>query len=171
MGRDVHRARGNAIKAWLLHPPADAPLPCRVEFIGYGGGRGLPLEHTLYPACGHATFVMDTRGQGGTWAMGATGDAGDRSEGPEHPVHADRVETLERTLDYVDNAHLARRIRARTFAAVGLIDTICPPSTVFARYNAIEAEKEIFMSRYGGHTTAATYHEQALALFARHLRA
>jgi len=52
-----------------------------VRYIGYGGGRGLPAEHALLPAAGFAMFVMDTRGQGGQWTVGATGDIG---PGPEY---------------------------------------------------------------------------------------
>ena len=80
-------ADGDPIKAWYLRPAAagDATLACRVTFIGYGGGRDYPAAHALYPACGHATFVMDTRSQGGTWAAGATADPGAGTSGPEHP--------------------------------------------------------------------------------------
>ncbi len=36
---------GQPIRAWLNLPAhADWPLPGVVEFIGYGGGRGLPSE-------------------------------------------------------------------------------------------------------------------------------
>ena len=48
--------------------------PVVVKFIGYGGGRGLPANHTLFPSVGYPPFVMDTRGQGGRWTVGATGD-------------------------------------------------------------------------------------------------
>ncbi len=57
---------GDRIRGWYILPSgADAtPVPVLVTFIGYGGGRGLPVEHTLAPAAGFATFVMDVRGQG-----------------------------------------------------------------------------------------------------------
>ncbi|MGC4077581.1 MAG: acetylxylan esterase [Rubrivivax sp.] len=45
-----------------------------VKFIGYGGGRGLPQEHLLWPATGRAVLVMDTRGQGSSWSRGDTPD-------------------------------------------------------------------------------------------------
>jgi len=80
-------ADGDPVKAWYLRPAAagDAALPCRVTFIGYGGGRDLPASHALYPACGYAAFVMDTRAQGGTWSWGDTPDPGAASSGAEHP--------------------------------------------------------------------------------------
>ena len=50
------------------------PLPCVVEYIGYGGGRGLAHERTLWAVAGYAHFVMDTRGQGSGWSVGETPD-------------------------------------------------------------------------------------------------
>lgn len=67
---------GHPIKAWLS-TPADAShdLPCIVEIAGYGGGRGLAVEHTAWPAAGYAHLFIDTRGQGSTWGSG--GDTAD----------------------------------------------------------------------------------------------
>jgi cephalosporin-C deacetylase len=260
-------ADGDPINAWYLRPAAagETPLPCRVTFIGYGGGRDLPAAHTLYPACGYAAFVMDTRAQGGTWATGATADRGAGSSGPEHPgvmsrgiaspetyyyrrLYVDAVRAVEtaagldgvdpdriavagksqggalalaaaalvperirlchadvpflcdiergmdvaidppytelvtflsvnpeletaarRTLGYVDNAVLASRIRATTLVSVGLRDTITPPSTVFAAYNAITAPKEIAVFPYSGHDVPTAHAERQLSEFAREL--
>lgn len=69
---------GQPIKAWLVRP-ADAagPLPCVVEYCGYGGGRGLPHEQLFWAAAGYAHLLMDTRGQGGGWRVGATPDDAD----------------------------------------------------------------------------------------------
>ncbi|MEU1972221.1 acetylxylan esterase [Microbacterium sp. NPDC019599] len=62
---------GDPVKAWLLVPAgASAPLPAVVEFIGYGGGRGLPFEKLGWASAGFAHFVMDTRGQGSGWGSG-----------------------------------------------------------------------------------------------------
>jgi cephalosporin-C deacetylase len=76
---------GTTVKGWL-HLPAGAtgPLPAVVEFIGYGGGRGLPHERVLWATAGYAHFVMDTRGQGSTWSVGATPDP-DPAGAPFHP--------------------------------------------------------------------------------------
>ena len=68
---------GQEVAAWLLRPAgADGPLPCVVEFQGYSGGRGMPHERLLWSAAGYAHLVVDTRGQGWGWTVGATGDAG-----------------------------------------------------------------------------------------------
>lgn len=76
---------GTTVKGWL-HLPAAAPgpLPAVVEFIGYGGGRGLPHERLMWAAAGYAHFVMDTRGQGSTWSVGHTPDP-DPIGAPFHP--------------------------------------------------------------------------------------
>ncbi len=256
-------ADGDPIRAWLLRPrAATGRLACRVVYIGYGGGRGLPVDHALWAAAGHAVLVMDSRGQGGSWLRGDTGDpGGGAGSGPEHPgvmtrglldperyyfrrlfvdavraldtarelacvdpdriavggfsqggaislaaaalapdvvrlchadmpflcdiahalalapdapytelptflnLHPEHVEQALHTLSHVDCALLAPRIRCRTRVSVGLMDTICPPSSVFAAYNAIEAEKAIEVFPYSGHDLPPTLVEEQLAEF------
>ena len=255
-------AGGDRIRAWYLRPAgASGDTPVVVTFIGYGGGRGLPAEHALLPALGYAVFVMDTRGQGGRWATGATGDRqGDPAAGPENARvmtrgigqpegyyytrlftdaaravetarelagvsrvavsgasqggglalataalvpqavavchadvpflcdiqrgitlgpdapyteipeflanHVDLIPAALDTLRYVDCALLARRITARCLLSVGLMDTVCPPSTVFAAYNEITADKDISVHPFTGHVVPAAHVERQL----RHLR-
>jgi cephalosporin-C deacetylase len=232
-------------------------------FIGYGGGRDLPAAHALYPACGYATLVMDSRGQGGTWSWGDTADPGAGESGPEHPgvmsrgvaspetyyyrrLYVDAVRAVEtaaslpgvdagrigvagssqggalalasaalapelvrlchadvpflcdiergmdvaldppytelvtylamhpeldgavrNTLRHVDNALLATRIEAQTLVTAALRDTIVPPSTVFAAFNAITASKEIVVLPYANHDQVPSSHrERQLSDFA-----
>lgn len=53
-------------------------LPIIVEFVGYGGGRGLLEEHLAWASSGFAHLIVDTRGQGAQWSGGGhTGDAAD----------------------------------------------------------------------------------------------
>ena len=76
---------GQPIKGWLILPRVRThPLPCVVEYIGYGGGRGFPSDYTLYAAAGYAHLVMDTRGQGSTGRRGDTPDP-DPSGLPQSP--------------------------------------------------------------------------------------
>lgn len=56
-------------------------------------------------------------------------------------VHRGAQEAVLRTLSYVDGMHLARRATAPTHFGVGLRDTVCPPSTVFAAFNHYGAER------------------------------
>jgi cephalosporin-C deacetylase len=77
---------GERIRAWLHLPAgADEPLPCVVEYVGYGGGRGLPHETLVWPAAGYAHLVMDTRGQGSSWRSGETPDPERDGANPQHP--------------------------------------------------------------------------------------
>jgi len=58
------------------------------------------------------------------------------------PTHS-RAKEVFTKLGYIDNQHLAPRIKARVLMAVGLMDPICPPSTQFAAYNKIRSKKEM----------------------------
>jgi cephalosporin-C deacetylase len=75
---------GNPVRGWL-HLPAGpgGRLPCVVQYVGYGGGRGLAHENVLWAAAGYAHFIMDTRGQGAGWSVGDTADPD--PSGPSHP--------------------------------------------------------------------------------------
>jgi cephalosporin-C deacetylase len=70
----------------------------------------------------------------------------------------------------VDCARLARRITAECLLSTGLMDTICPPSTVLAAYNEIgaakNAGKNIAVHRFSGHTVPPAHTENQI----RHLR-
>ena len=69
---------GDAVKGWLFIPrELDAATPLVVEYVGYGGGRGHPLDWLPLVSAGHPHFVMDTRGQGGGWRGADTPDPGD----------------------------------------------------------------------------------------------
>ena len=76
---------GEPIKAWYARPAGvSRDLPCIVQIAGYGGGRGLAIEHTLWPSAGYAHLFIDTRGQGSNWGNGGdTADAG--VAGPHTP--------------------------------------------------------------------------------------
>ncbi|MEU4800018.1 acetylxylan esterase [Streptomyces sp. NPDC023327] len=107
---------GHPVKGWLVLPAdADEPLPAVVEYIGYGGGRGLPHMHLLWAAAGYAHFVMDTRGQGSAgWAQGDTPDP--VGSGPAHPGYMTRGiedphEYYYRRL-YVDAVRAVEAVRA-----------------------------------------------------------
>ncbi|MBU3740360.1 MAG: acetylxylan esterase [Rhodoferax sp.] len=56
------------------------------------------------------------------------------------PRHLAQRETFLK-LGYIDVQHLCDRIRAEVLMGVGLMDTVCPPSTQFAAYNRIRSPK------------------------------
>ncbi len=72
---------GDPVRAWWLLPPE--PSGVVVEYLGYGGGRGLPHERLLWAAHGYAHLVVDSRGQGAIWNSGDTADP--HGTGPAAP--------------------------------------------------------------------------------------
>jgi cephalosporin-C deacetylase len=77
---------GQPIKGWFLLPHQHRePLPCVVEFIGYGGGRGFATDWLLWASAGFAHLVMDTRGQGSSWQKGDTPDPEPEGSNPHYP--------------------------------------------------------------------------------------
>jgi cephalosporin-C deacetylase len=253
---------GQPIKGWMLRPAAaTGPLPTIVEYIGYGGGRGLPIERLLWASAGYAHFIMDTRGQGGSWSVGDTPDDGGQGAGPafpgfmtrgvfapetyyyrrlytdavraveaarshpfvdparvvvygrsqggglsiavagllgdlagvitdvpflqhirrateitdEHPykeiaafckVHRDRVDEIFATLAYVDGLNFAARANAPAMYSVGLMDAICPPSTIYASFNHYAGPKEMRVYTYNEHDGGGAHHDTAALAFA-----
>lgn len=57
------------------------------------------------------------------------------------------------TLSYFDVMNLAAYTHAPTLVTVGLMDMVCPPSTVFAAYHALKGKKEIIVAPFGEHET------------------
>jgi cephalosporin-C deacetylase len=63
--------QGRRVRAWLALPRGVTdPLPCVVEFPGYGQGRGLAHECLLYAAAGYAHLLMEVRDQIGGLTVG-----------------------------------------------------------------------------------------------------
>lgn len=243
---------GQPIKGWFIAPKeAKGPLPCVVEYIGYGGGRNFPHSWLVYPSAGFATLVMDTRGQGSAWSNGDTPDlidganpfypgfmtqgildptsyyyrrvftdgvraveavranplvdkdriavtGGSQGGGitlavaglepsvvaalPDVPflcsyrratriidkmpyaeiahycqTHRDKIETVFRTLSYFDGVNFAARAKMKGLFSVGLMDDVCPPSTVYAAYNHFGGEKEIRVYEFNYHEGGGIY--------------
>jgi cephalosporin-C deacetylase len=134
---------GQPVRAWLRVPAgATGPLPTVVQFVGYGGGRGNPVENLLWSSAGFAHFHMDTRGQGSSWTTGDTPDAfgsgpqgaGFMTRGIEsresyyyRRVFVDAVRAIEaaRSLDIVDSLRVgvlgASQGGGISLAAAGLV--------------------------------------------------
>jgi len=88
------------------------------------------------------------------------------TEVPEFLAHnVDLIPAALDTLRYVDCALPARRITARCLLSVGLMDTICPPSTVFAAYNEITSGKDISVHPFTGHAVPTAHVERQLRHF------
>lgn len=237
---------GQPVKGWMILPrERSKPLPCVVEYIGYGGGRGFVFDWLVWANMGYAHFVMDTRGQGSNWRPGDTPDLLDGAS-PSYPgfmtqgildpktyyyrrvftdavraveaarsfpsvdpsrvaaqggsqgggitlavsglvpdlsvalpdvpflchyrrateitdgypyyeitqylhAHRNHIDQVFNTLSYFDGLNFAARANAKALFSVGLMDTICPPSTVYAAYNHYHGPKEINYYTYNNH--------------------
>jgi cephalosporin-C deacetylase len=82
-------------------------------------------------------------------------------------THRDAEANVLRTLSYFDGVNFASRIRARTLVSVGLMDNICPPSTVFAAFNRVKGPKEIAVYKYNNHEGGGVVHQLRRAAFAK----
>jgi cephalosporin-C deacetylase len=244
---------GQPVKGWLLLPvQRTGALPCVVEFIGYGGGRGFPLHWLNWASAGFAHLVMDTRGQGCAWLPGDTPDPEPDGSSPHFPgfmtrgilsphtyyyrrvftdgvravetaqahpavdadriavtggsqgggislavaglspdvkaalpdvpflchyrratqmintnpygeissylkTHRDKTEKVFQTLSYFDGVNFAARANSPALFSAGLMDEICPPSTVYAAYNHYAGPKEIRVYEYNNHEGGGIY--------------
>lgn len=66
------------------------------------------------------------------------------------PRH-EREDAIFEQLGYIDIHHLSQRICGEVLWTVGLMDTICPPSTQFAAYNQITSQKSLVVYPDFGH--------------------
>jgi cephalosporin-C deacetylase len=256
---------GQSIKGWLLLPHhRTGKLPCVIEFIGYGGGRGFPTDWLVWASSGFAHFVMDTRGQGSVWLKGDTADIQPDGSSPHQPgfmtlgvlspktyyyrrvftdavraveaalqhpeidperlaatggsqgggitiaaagleprikvampdvpflchyrrateicdtypyreisafcqTHRDKVDQVFHTLTYFDGMNLCARIKAQCLFSVGLMDNVCPPSTVYAAYNHLLGPKDIRVYTYNYHDGGGNYQTLEKTRFLRNL--
>jgi cephalosporin-C deacetylase len=74
-------------------------------------------------------------------------------------AHRDHEDTAFATLSYFDGAVLARRASAPALFSVALMDETCPPSTVYAAYNAYGGPKEIVTYPYNDHEGGEAFHK------------
>lgn len=145
----------------------DGVDPARVMAQGGSQGGGLTLAcAALEPRVAKIApvfpFLCDYRR---VWEMDLAEDAYRelreffRKRDPRH----ERVDEWFRRLGYIDNQHLAPRIRATTLMATGLMDRICPPSTQFAAFNRITAPKELVVYPDFGHENLPGWDDRAFA--------
>jgi cephalosporin-C deacetylase len=74
-------------------------------------------------------------------------------------VHRHHVDRVFATLAYFDCATLAARASAPALFSVGLMDLTCPPSTVYAAYNAYAGDKTMSEYPYNDHEGGEAFHE------------
>jgi cephalosporin-C deacetylase len=244
---------GHPVKAWYLVPREPKPGAATIiEFIGYGGGRGLPHESLFWSSSGHPHMIMDTRGQGSSWRVGDTADPGspgrpqvpgfltdgvtvredyyyrrlftdavravDAAAGLPHAdsarlattgtsqggalslitaslhhgvaaampnvpflcdiqnsaraamtgpypelvkwcsTHRSLAELVFATLGYFDVVNLVPAARCPAHFGVALLDETCPPSGVYACFNAYGGPKQITVYPWNGHEGGEAHH-------------
>ncbi|MFC5653567.1 alpha/beta fold hydrolase [Paenibacillus solisilvae] len=173
--QDIGSVRGNTFNGHIIRGLDDAPdnllfrhifLDCaqlasiamdlpevdagKVYATGWSQGGGLTiacaaLEPRVKKLAPVYPFLSDYRR---VWEMDLAKDAYAelrtyfRHFDPQH----EREEEIFTTLGYIDIQHFAERIKGDVLLGVGLMDSICPPSTQYAAYNKIKSPKraEIF---------------------------
>lgn len=66
-------------------------------------------------------------------------------------VHRDAEAQVFQTLAYFDGVHFSGLATAPALFSVAVMDTICPPSTVYAAYNAYAGPKEMVRYTFNDH--------------------
>jgi cephalosporin-C deacetylase len=137
----------------------------RVGAMGASQGGGLTLacaalEPRIQRAAPVHPFLSDYRR---VWEMdlaeNAYAELADffRRHDPQHV----REDVLFTRLGYIDVQHLASRIKAEVMMGVGLMDTICPPSSQFAAYNRITSTKALEIYPDYGHENLPGFADKA----------
>lgn len=146
----------------LEMPDVDAN---RVGVTGGSQGGALTvacaaLEPRIKRAAPLFPFLSDYRR---VWEMDQAKDA--YKELQEYFRHSDPMHKLQAAvfekLGYIDIQFLAPRIQAEILWGIGLMDTICPPSTQFAVYNKIKSLKQMTIYPDFGHEPLPGWYDQA----------
>ncbi len=142
-----------AVEAARSHPAVD---PQRVAVLGGSQGGGITLAVAgllpdLAAAMPDVPFLCHIR-----HATEIT-DSYPYAEIQNYcKIHRSKIETVFITLSYFDGVNFAIRARSPALFSVGLMDEICPPSTVFASFNYYGGPKEIKIWPYNHHEGGET---------------
>ncbi|WP_203656236.1 acetylxylan esterase [Actinocatenispora rupis] len=148
------------------HPRVD---PARVIVTGGSQGGGITLAVSgladdLYGVMPDVPFLCQYRR-----ATEIT------DENPYHEItqycrtHRDEVEQVFASLAYFDGVNFAAHATAPALFSVGLMDPICPPSTVYAAYNHYAGEKDIRVWAYNEHEGGAGFQRAEQLRYVRDL--
>lgn len=159
-----------AVEAARSHPLADASRTA-VTGISQGGGITLAvagLVPDLVAVAPDVPFLCDF-----PRAATLTDKNPYREIGRYLAVHRDRRARAFETLSYFDGVHFAARATAPALFSTALEDDVCPPSTVFAAYNAYAgSSKQIEVYDFNGHDGGGPFQQVSqLKWFAERLGA
>jgi cephalosporin-C deacetylase len=165
--RDIYLDTAQLAGIVMAMPEVD---PARVGCTGGSQGGGLTLAcAALEPRIKRAfpiyPFLCDYQR---VWEMDLAKDAYEELRywfRMFDPRHEREAEVFTR-LGYIDNQHLAPRIRGEVRMAVGLMDTVCPPSTQFAAYNRMRCAKSMLLYPDFGHEGLPWIGDHAFAFLA-----
>ncbi|HEY3319069.1 MAG TPA: acetylxylan esterase [Planctomycetota bacterium] len=165
--RDIFLDTAQMARIVMSLPEVD---PNRVGATGGSQGGGLTLAcASLEPAIKRAApvfpFLCDYKR---VWEMDLAKDAYQELKTffrHFDPCHAREQEIFTR-LGYIDCQHLAKRIRGQILMGVGLMDTICPPSSQFAAYNKMTAKKEMVLYPDFGHEGLPGFNDKIFSFMA-----
>jgi cephalosporin-C deacetylase len=117
------------------------------------------LESRIKRAAPIFPFLSDYKR---VWEMDQAKDA--YLELQEYFRHSDPTHRLEERifemLGYIDIQFLASRIQAEVMWGIGLMDTVCPPSTQFSVYNKIVSPKTMTIYPDFGHEPLPGHNDQ-----------
>jgi cephalosporin-C deacetylase len=140
--------------------------PSRIAVLGASQGGGIALAVAgLVPdlAAVHlqAPFLCDMRR-----ATLITNAEPYAEIGGYLSAHRTSVDELFATLGYFDGIGFARRATAPAWFSTGLMDDVCPPSTVFGAFHSYGGPKQIQVWDYNSHEAGGSHDlEIALAAF------
>lgn len=80
-------------------------------------------------------------------------------------VHRDNTDRAMETLSYVDGVNLAARANATALFSVALRDDVCPPSTVYAAFNAWAGDARMNVYDFNGHEGGQAFQQIRQAEF------
>ena len=80
-------------------------------------------------------------------------------------THRDKVDQVFNTLDYFDGVNFAARAQAPALFSVGLMDDVCPPSTVFAAYNHYAGPKGMRVWPFNRHEGGESFQTEEKLTF------
>jgi cephalosporin-C deacetylase len=139
--------------------------PERVAVCGGSQGGGITLAAAalsdgLVAAMPDVPFLCDFRR-----AVGFTENDPYQEVVRYLSIHRGAEDYVFRTLSYFDGVAFAMRASAPALFSVGLLDPICPPSTVYAAYNHYAGPKTIEVYPFNEHEGGHTYQWQAQVEF------
>ncbi len=137
-----------AVEAAARHPLVDGS---RIAVTGQSQGGGLALAAAALAPGVRAAMVDVPFLCHWRRAVEVTDDFPYQELTRYLAIHRTREADVFRTLSYGDGLNFATRATAPAIFSVGLMDRICPPSTVFAAHNHYAGPKEIRVWSFNGH--------------------